>query len=176
MRSLFVKIFLCFWLSHTLAVVLVYAIMSAREAQRPEMPRRGRFSVPPSRTITLHAHNAAAIYEGGIATLDSTGTRTNTPGTTATGATATGTTATRTTRAVSTQQAPNRSALETYFKHIESKKGIRAALFNADNQNILQRTVAPEATTLAKRAALSGEMEFMPTRSGLLAARRVQAP
>jgi hypothetical protein len=64
MRSLFFKIFLCFWLSHMLAVMLVYIIMSAREAQMPEPPRRGgRFLALPSRTIALHARTAAAIYE-----------------------------------------------------------------------------------------------------------------
>jgi hypothetical protein len=68
MRSLFFKIFLCFWLSHMLAVVLVYIIMSAREAQMPEPPRRGgRFQALPSRTIALHARTAAAIYERGAA-------------------------------------------------------------------------------------------------------------
>jgi hypothetical protein len=141
MRSLFFKIFLCFWLSHTLAVVLVYVIMSAREAQRQEPPRRGRFMVLPSRTIALHARTSATVYERGMG-----------------------------------KQAPGLTALETYFKGIENKVGVRAALFNARNQQISSHNMPPEAESLAVRAAQSGEMEFMPGRSGLLAARRVEAP
>jgi two-component system sensor histidine kinase CpxA len=141
MRSLFFKIFLCFWLSHTLAVVLVYVIMSAREAQRPEPPRRGRFLVLPSRTIALHARTAAAVYERGTG-----------------------------------EQAPGLPALETYFKSIEKKFGVRAALFGLENKKISTHDMSPDATTLAARAARSDEMEFMPVRSGLLAARRVRAP
>jgi signal transduction histidine kinase len=161
MRSLFFKIFLCFWLSHTLAIMLVYAIMSAREAQRSEAQRseaqrqepsrRARMSVLPSRTITLYARNAAAIYERGTAE----------PGTA---------------RPIASEQAPNQAALETYLTGLESKAGIRGALFNASHKQLSAREMPSEAATVAARAASSGEVEFAPTRGGLLAARRVQAP
>ncbi|HEX8235755.1 MAG TPA: ATP-binding protein [Abditibacteriaceae bacterium] len=161
MRSLFFKIFLCFWLSHTLAIMLVYAIMSAREAQRseaqgPETPRRARMSVLPSRTITLHARNAAAIYERGTAE----------PGTAELG----------TARPITTGQVPNQAALESYFKDIESKEGIGAALFDASNKQISTREMPSEAATVAARAASSGEVEFTSARGGLLAASRVRTP
>lgn len=139
MRSLFFKIFLCFWLSHLLAVMLVYIIMSAREAQMPEPPRRGRFVALPSRTIALHARNAASIYERGAS-----------------------------------GETKNKGALDNYLQRLQSKAGVRAALFDASNARVSSRDLTPEASALVARAARSGEVEFMPARSGLLAARRVQ--
>src|SRR4028119_1772085 len=130
MRSLFFKIFLCFWLSHMLAVVLVYIIMSAREAQMPEPPRRGgRFQAVPSRTIVLHARNAASIYERG-----------------------------------GSQETSNKEALDIYLQRLQSKAGLRAALFDASNAQVSSRDITPESSVLAARAAPRGRGGVYPGR------------
>ncbi|MBW3635748.1 MAG: HAMP domain-containing protein [Armatimonadetes bacterium] len=67
MRSLFFKIFACFWLSHLLVVSLVFAILTATQEPR-DGARRGDWRGGPPRTVSgevlaRHARAAAALWD-----------------------------------------------------------------------------------------------------------------
>jgi methyl-accepting chemotaxis protein len=63
MRSLFFKIFFCFWLSHLIVVSLLYVLITAsqreRENQRENNPRVGPIATVTSANLTQYANQAA---------------------------------------------------------------------------------------------------------------------
>ncbi|MDF2441781.1 MAG: two-component system, OmpR family, sensor histidine kinase CpxA [Abditibacteriota bacterium] len=149
MRSLFFKIFLCFWLSHLIVVALTFAVLKAAELQRDEEQRRNITNVLPSSMLVQRARTAIALYE-----RDSRGQ--------------TGT--------LTQRQTGGRAAVAAYFDQVEKKSGLRAVLFDQNGNELSGRAVPSKAAELLKRAMRSGEVEFASSREGLTGARRVRAP
>lgn len=60
MRSLFFKIFFCFWLSHLIVVSLLYVLITASQGEREEVRRFGPQITVTSSDLTKYARQAAA--------------------------------------------------------------------------------------------------------------------
>lgn len=63
MRSLFFKIFACFWLSHLLVVSLVFAILTATQEPRDPNRRDGPPQIVSGAVLAHHARAAATLWE-----------------------------------------------------------------------------------------------------------------
>jgi len=145
MRSLFLKIFLCFWLTHTLAVALVFvitnAIQTARiEAIRNETPRIAYPSIPPSAALAEYARNATTIYEQAGASSGN-----------------------------------GQNALLAYLDKLESQAGFNLAFLNENGEELSGHDVSKRGQKLSVQAAISGETEVAFERGGLITARRARS-
>jgi signal transduction histidine kinase len=145
MRSLFFKIFACFWLSHLIVVSLLFAILTASQQSREAQREVERSSVQRRFPNETFGGSSSPISGALLARY-----------------------------ARDTPMAVQRDGFQAFSNKIRRESGLQSALFDSSGQ-ILASKAPREAAKLAKLAGQSGENEFAFSREGVLAARRVAA-